>query len=260
MATPMVAGAIAFMFAAADSSHMLLYKNDPASGAIVFRDILFDAVDSIASLQGITVTGGRLNVFNAAQMVSNPVVPVELVSFTVISSTNGFLLEWKTATEINNLGFDIERTAGQNSSWNKIAFVPGYGTTTEQKNYSFIDEEVSSGKYYYRLKQIDYDGTFEYSDIIETEKLLPLVFSLEQNYPNPFNPVTNIKFQIPVSEFVSLKIFDVLGNEVAVLVNEFKSAGIYRLSFNASELGSGVYFYKLISGSFIETKKMILMK
>lgn len=260
MATPMVAGAIALMFAASDSSHMLQYKNDPSTGAIMFRDILFDAVDSIAALQGITVTGGRLNVFNAAQLISSPVVPVELVSFTVIPSSNGFLLEWKTATETNNFGFDVEKLKESNLNWEKIAFIAGHGTTTETKNYSFIDDELSGGKYFFRLKQIDYNGAFSYSGIVEADASVPGEFSLEQNYPNPFNPVTKIKFSIPESSIVNLKVYDVIGNEVATLIHEQKDAGFYEVEFNAEKLGSGVYFYTLKAGSRVASKKMILIK
>jgi len=268
MATPMVAGAIALMIAAADSTHMLQYKNNPSTGAIMFRDILFEAVDSIASLQGITVTGGRLNVFNAAQLVSNPIVPVELVSFRVSSSSNGFLLEWMTATETNNFGFDVERTSSKTApgqeGWKKIAFIAGHGTTTEPKNYSFIDDERSGGKYFFRLKQIDYDGTFSYSNIVEADVSVPGKFSLEQNYPNPFNPLTKIKFVIPELSVVTLKVYDLLGNEVASLINEQKEPGFYEVEFNASSaeggLGSGVYFYTLRAGSLVASKKMILLK
>lgn len=264
MATPMVAGAIALMIAAADSTHMLQYKNNPSTGAIMFRDILFEAVDSIASLQGITVTGGRLNVFNAAQLVSNPIVPVELVSFKVSSSSNGFLLEWETATETNNFGFDVERTSSKTTpgqeGWEKIAFIAGHGTTTEPKNYSFIDDEHSGGKYFFRLKQIDYDGTFSYSNIVEADVSVPGKFSLEQNYPNPFNPLTKIKFVIPELSVVTLKVYDLLGNEVASLINEQKEPGFYEVEFNASHLGSGVYFYRLRAGSLVASKKMILLK
>lgn len=270
MATPMVTGAIALMYAAADSTHMMQYKNDPSAGALMFRDILFGAVDSIAALQGITVTGGRLNVFNAAQLVSNPIVPVELVSFIVIPSSNGFLLEWETATETNNFGFEIERLRETNSNWEKIAFIAGHGTTTEPNNYSFIDNNLSGGKYFFRLKQIDYDGSFSYSGVVEADVSVPREFSLEQNYPNPFNPATTIRFTIPevASGFslskVTLKIYDVLGNEVATLINEQKDPGFYEINFNASsgnhQIGSGVYFYTLKAGSRFASKKMILLR
>ena len=149
------------------------------------------------------------------------------------------------------------------------------GTTTEPQTYFYKDENLSAAKYQYRLKQIDFDGTFEYSDIVEVEILPPAKFSLEQNFPNPFNPVTTIKYSIPnvtlsgvEGSRVQLKIFDVLGNEVAILVDEYKPAGKYEIEFNANKLSSGVYYYQLKAGdpssgsgqSFIQTRKMILLK
>ena len=173
------------------------------------------------------------------------------------------------------------RSEWQVESWEKVGFVPGFGTTTEIHHYSFIDESLQPGNYQYRLKQIDFDGSFEYSNIIEVTVDGPTEFCLEQNYPNPFNPTTKIKYQIPLSPpllkgeseaggFVTLKVYDVLGNEIATLVNEQKPAGTYEVEFNASELPSGIsargrytsgiYFYQLKVGPFIETKKMILLK
>ncbi|GBD87947.1 ser-Thr-rich glycosyl-phosphatidyl-inositol-anchored membrane family protein [bacterium BMS3Abin03] len=205
--------------------------------------------------------------------VIEPWVPVELTSFTTSVAGNDAHLNWSTATELNNSGFEIQKlylplnplSRGEQKGWVKIGFVPGHGTTTEQQYYSFIDESVSSGKYKYRLKQIDYDGTFEYSDIVEVEVSLPNEFRLEQNYPNPFNPSTKIKFTIPYVETghapsVQLKVYDILGNEVATLVNEEKPAGTYEVEFDAVDLTSAIYFYQLKAGSFIQTKKMILIK
>jgi len=166
------------------------------------------------------------------------------------------------------------------NDWETIGFVNGNGTTTEPQAYSFVDENLQTGKYQYRLKQIDFDGTFDYSNTIEIEINSPTKFSLSQNYPNPFNPVTKIHFTIPTSplnpspyqgegnreRFVTLKVYDVLGKEVATLVNEEKSAGSYEVEFNsvetlhATSLPSGVYFYQLKAGDFVETKKLILVK
>jgi len=142
--------------------------------------------------------------------------------------------------------------------------VNGQGTSTELKHYTFINENLLSGKYAYRLKQIDFDGSYKYSNIIEVETN-PVSFVLEQNYPNPFNPVTKIKYSIPTSvngdwSGVSLKVYDVLGNEVAVLVDEVKEAGKYEITFDASELSSGIYLYRLEAGSFIKIFKMMLIK
>jgi hypothetical protein len=202
---------------------------------------------------------------NPSGQLGNPVIPVELVSFTASVNFNNVTLNWITATEINNRGFEILRSlpagrhGAQNDSWDLIGFINGNGTTTETSAYSFIDE-IAPGKYLYRLKQIDFDGTFEYSDVIEVDVLAPKEFSLEQNYPNPFNPVTTIRYSIPTSEYVSLKVFDVLGKEVAVLVNEEKPAGKFQINFSADALPSGIYFYKLQAGTFIETKDMILLR
>jgi hypothetical protein len=194
------------------------------------------------------------------------------------------VLNWITATELNNSGFEIERSlsptpslregALEQSGWSRIGFVNGNGTSSEVHNYSFADESPAAGKSYYRLKQIDFDGSFEYSNAVEVDFNLPIEFSLEQNYPNPFNPSTKIKYSIPnvtlsassraeskdEGSRVILKVFGILGNEIATLVNEEKPAGNYEVNFDASKLSSGVYFYKLQAGNFIETKKMILIR
>ena len=208
-------------------------------------------------------------------------IPVELTSFTSSVNNNNVTLNWQTATETNNQGFEIERNTPLNplsrgeaegrGVWKSIGFVNGKGTTTEPQSYSFADENLSVGKYQYRLKQIDFDGTFEYSNTIEVEINGITKFSLEQNYPNPFNPRTVIRYNIPnvISTegrnlFVYLKVFDVLGKEVATLVNEEKSAGSYEIEFNPGSSiknpASGIYFYQLKAGDFIQSKKMILMK
>ncbi|WP_337873519.1 T9SS type A sorting domain-containing protein [Ignavibacterium sp.] len=199
------------------------------------------------------------------------VIPVEFTSFTasVLQNEKAVQLDWITATETNNSGFEIERQVGskQSAVGNReiIGFVPGFGTTTEPKSYSFIDENVSTGIYKYRLKQIDFDGSFEYSNEIEVEvDFTPKEFVLYQNYPNPFNPTTKIKYTIPdVGSGLALtllKVYDILGNEVVTLVNDYKPAGSYEVEFNASNLSSGIYFYKLQAGSLVGTRKMILIK
>jgi hypothetical protein len=190
------------------------------------------------------------------------VIPVELISFNVDIDENGIFLMWETATETNNSGFEVERSS-DGKEFEKIGEVEGKGTTTEMQEYTFRDATVTSGKgkFYYRLKQVDFNGTEEYSDIVEIEyTLLPLVFSLSQNYPNPFNPATTIKFDIPKEVDVTLKIYDALGSEVATIVNEKMEPGYYRYEWNAAKYASGVYFYRLIAGSFISTKKLMLLK
>lgn len=267
MATPMVAGGIALMYAAADSTRMQLIKLNPAAGALMIRDVLLNGVDSIAALQGITVTGGRLNVFNAVVEISTPIVPVELIAFSAAANYNSVILSWSTATEINNSGFSVERKKDVEESWTEIGFVPGFGTSTERRSYSFIDPDLSIATYIYRLKQIDFDGSFEYSSEVFVDINSPAHFALMQNYPNPFNPSTKIQYSIGSRQFVSLKVYDILGNEVEILINEEKPAGIYEVEFNVGShsggvrnLTSGVYFYKLTAGTFSETKKMIIAK
>ena len=156
------------------------------------------------------------------------------------------------------MGFEIERA--QNDQWQKIEFLEGKGTTTEIQNYSFKDHNVVSGKYNYRLKQIDFDGTVNYSNIVDVELNGITSFSLEQNYPNPFNPSTKISWQATVSTHHVLKVYDVLGNEVATLVDAYKPAGSFEIQFDAGSLSSGVYFYKLQAGDFTSLKKMLLTK
>ena len=192
--------------------------------------------------------------------IAPTIVPVELISFSSSVEGNIVNLSWLTATELNNLGFEIERGSNE-TDWRTIGFIEGKGTTSEPQQYSYIDKltGIESTKLYYRLKQFDFDGSFEYSNTIEVE-IAPSVFSLSQNYPNPFNPNTTIKYSIPLSSNVVIKVFNVLGDEVTTLVDEQKQAGTYELTFNAENLSSGVYFYQLKAGTFIETKRMILIK
>jgi parallel beta-helix repeat protein len=190
-------------------------------------------------------------------------IPVELTSFTAQIVNEYVRLDWITATELNNSGFQVERREAKNErsgDWNNIGFVNGNGTITESQAYSFVDKNLETGEYQYRLKQIDFAGTYKYSDIIEVNFVLPLGFSVDQNYPNPFNPSTKISYQLPVNGNVTLKVYDILGNEVAKPIDEFKPAGRYEFNFDASGLSSGVYFYKITSGKFVETRKMLLMK
>ncbi len=197
-------------------------------------------------------------------------IPVELTAFTANVYGNTVMLNWSTATELNNRGFEIQRASSLpygNASmttpplgWVSIGFVDGFGTTTEKQNYSFTDNPAEYGKYFYRLKQIDYDGTFEYSNQIEVEITFPSAFELGQNYPNPFNPSTIISWKMASPDHVLLKVFDVLGNEIITLVNETKPVGSFSVEFDGSQLSSGTYIYKLVTGNFTEIKKMSLIK
>jgi hypothetical protein len=192
-------------------------------------------------------------------------LPIELASFTASVKGNDVTLNWMTASEINNQGFEVERQLGSRQSaagnWERIGFVDGKGTTTELNRYSYVDRSLSPGLYQYRIKQIDFDGTVEYYNLAETIEIgLPTEFILEQNYPNPFNPTTVIRYQLSVNSYITLRVYDVLGNELNTLVNEYKPAGSYEVEFDASALTSGVYFYKLQSGGSILTKKMLILK
>jgi hypothetical protein len=197
-------------------------------------------------------------------------IPVELTSFTASVIDGDVILNWFTVTELNNSGFEVQKgnhtsTSLSVTDWESIGFVNGNGTSTETHTYSFTDQNPVVGKSFYRLKQIDFDGSFEYSNIVEVDFNLPVEFSLEQNYPNPFNPVTKIGYTIPQDEKrkthdVSLKVYDILGNEVTTLVNEQREPGFYEVDFNSSSFTSGVYFYQLKTGSFLKTKKMLLLK
>ena len=207
---------------------------------------------------------GHLYLYHLLQ-VSNGVTPVELTKFTASSLGNSVEIKWITATEVNNYGFDVERRVIVNGtqssvSWNKIGFVKGSGTSNIPHTYSFSDSQLQSGSYAYRLKQIDNDGTFKYSQSVEEMIETPKIFSLRQNYPNPFNPSTTISFDIPLDSYVSLKVFDMLGREVATIISEKLTAGTYTHVWNASSLTSGVYFYRLNAGSYAETKKLLLLK
>ena len=199
------------------------------------------------------------------QKFEAPILPVELISFNIIIKENNTVnLIWSTATEVNNLGFEIQRKI-KNSEWIPIVFKPGKGTTTEKQIYSYTDvcDFLNNEKILYRLKQIDLNGDFVFSEIKEvvlTYNNIPNENLVSQNFPNPFNPSTQIKYNLPKEGFVMINIYDVLGNEVATLVNEEKTAGSYEIEFNASQLSSGVYFYTLKVGEFIQSKKMILLR
>ena len=187
------------------------------------------------------------------------VVPVELLSFNADVSGNKVFINWSTATELNNKGFEIEKSFDENN-WIRIGFVKGKGTTTEKSYYTFSDNNIISGTNYYRLKQIDFNGSINYSPFISVKIETPNDFSLSQNYPNPFNPTCNINYSLPKESFVTLSIYNILGTKVKELLNEKKIAGNYSIEFNADNLPSGIYFYRLQTENFIETKKMILLK
>ena len=186
-------------------------------------------------------------------------LPVELNSFIVKVINNQITLNWITETEVNNYGFEVERKA-DNVGWNKITFIEGHGNSNSPKDYSYTDKNLVGGsKFQYRLKQIDNDGQYEYSKVVEVE-LVPTEYTLYQNYPNPFNPITKIRYQLPKESKVVIKIYNILGSEVMELLNVQKEPGIYEVELNAESLSSGTYIYRIVADSFVETKKMILLK
>jgi len=187
-------------------------------------------------------------------------LPVELAFFAGILNGNNVELRWRTATELNNYGFDIER-ATENSDWLALGFVEGHGNSNSPKEYNFSDSNIGiSDRYYYRLKQIDNDGTFEYSNAITVGVDVPDKFFLSQNYPNPFNPETRINFTVAEQRNVSLRVYNMLGEMAQELLNEVKPPGSYSVTFNASNLPSGIYIYRIQTESFATTKKMTFLK
>ncbi|HEX9653973.1 MAG TPA: FlgD immunoglobulin-like domain containing protein, partial [bacterium] len=195
--------------------------------------------------------------------------PVELVAFNATVDGQDAHLDWITATETNNFGFDIERRS-LNREWTKLGFIPGNGTTTRPSRYEFVDRSLQSGTYDYRLKQIDTDGAFEYSEMVTATIGQPTTFALAQNFPNPFNPSTEIQYQLAAAENSSqqrtlLKIYNILGQEVRTLVNEEQPAGFYSFTWDGrgddgQRLSSGIYVYRLQSGKFVATRKMLLVQ
>jgi hypothetical protein len=207
-------------------------------------------------------TNPAFNVVSGNQHTTDQAMPVELTSLTATSIGYGIALSWKTATETNNHGFEVERKQSGASAWTTLGFTKGQGTTNSANNYSYVDNAASTGKYEYRLKQIDRDGKFTYSSSVEaTLGLSPASVELSGNYPNPFNPSTSISFTLGSTGRASLKVFDLLGKEVATVAEGTFNAGeLNTFTFNAENLTSGVYYYRLQSNSTVETRKMVLMK
>ena len=215
--------------------------------------------------------GTTLTVWTAIINDSLAFIPVEFSSFNYSISDNSVLLSWITSSELNNYGFEIERALLKNDfhqpDWQKIGFVNGKGTTNEKNFYSFTDKPSQQGVYYYRIKQLDFNGDFKYSDIVEVHYEIINDFRLQQNYPNPFGkvihsdkPSTVISWQSPVGSWQTLEVYDLLGREIVTLVNEYKPAGNYQVEFNATNLPSGTYFYKLQAGDYTQVRKMVLVR
>ena len=201
--------------------------------------------------------------------LDNSPLPIQLSSFVASVASAGHAgLRWTTLSEINNYGFEVQKAADKSAAFQSISgsFTAGNGTTTVKHDYSYVDNSYATGNVY-RLKQLDLDGTLHFSDAADplavtgvSVKALPTEYSLSQNYPNPFNPSTKIDFAIPKQSQVTLKVFNVLGQEVATLVNGVLTPGQHSATFNASKLASGVYFYSLNAGNFVSTRKMMLVK
>jgi hypothetical protein len=257
----------------------VLSVNNPAFGEVLYRFRSFpDSANAIGYRQpNFEVATFGVDIRSLRPAIDSPpgspvtrlltgamgFVPVELTSFTAAVSKNAVTLNWSTATETNNQGFEVERKSS--AVFVKIGYVPGYGTTADPKTYSFSEKYVKEGVHTYRLKQIDFDGTVTYSQEIEVEISVPKEFNLSQNFPNPFNPTTKINFSLAVDSKVTLKIFNILGQEVLTLLNQNLAASNHEISFNASGLNSGVYFYQIeaqgIDGrTFSDLKKMVLLK
>ncbi len=229
---------------------------DPFGGTIVSETIMD------GETKDVVVTNTSLTSLDVSIAYTGP-IPVEFTTFAANVAGEKIELTWETATETNNKGFEVERSS-DDVSFASIGFVDGNGTSAEAHSYSFVDHHATSGTYYYRLKQVDFDGTYAYSNTVEVD-FVPTEFSLGQNYPNPFNPTTKIKFALPVAAKVSVKVYNVVGQQVAELINGQFELGLHEVSFNASRLSSGVYFYTIeaagVDGqSFGTTKKMMLMK
>lgn len=245
---------------------MTIYYNLPTGVQIRFTDafgipgfVLFDS--GILSGTGSYLVPNATSYTSAKLFVTyNSVLPVELVFLNAAVNDKNVTLNWQTATEINNYGFDIEKKFGI-SPWNKIGFIHGNGNSNSPKNYSYTDQDISlSGQYYYRLKQIDSDGTFEYSSTIEIDVSSPAKYKLKQNFPNPFNPTTTISFSVAKKSNIRLIVYNQIGQIVDEILNSVMEAGNYNFTWTAENLSSGIYYYEIQSKDFRSVKKMTLIK
>jgi hypothetical protein len=245
-------------------------ESTPASTSTLVKEMIVGNSSGVELLNDLGVdksfslSGSGLMILNEYTLFVNSLpysgpLPVELNYFSAIVNGSNVQLKWKTESEVNNFGFEILRSS-ENNKWIKIGFVSGSGNSNSPKSYSFSDNNVERGIHSYKLKQIDNDGLFSYSKIVEVEIGLAKEYKLEQNYPNPFNPNTLISFSLPEAGFVKIKLYNLLGEEIKILLNDFREAGVHQLTFNAVDLESGIYLYQLETSGFNQVRKMILLK
>ena len=257
------------------SPQTIYSASTPPATNTTFGNLVLNNPSGVQLLSNLGVASTFTNNFNGSLNYNTQILyvngviyedplPVELSSFSATIIGTSVKLKWMTSTEVNNYGFEIERKSISNSQtselWSKIGFVEGSGNVNSPKTYSFTDNNLNSGKYAYRLKQIDNDGKYEYSGMVEIEINRPGKMELSQNFPNPFNPSTLIKFNLPEAGMVKLSVYNILGQEIRTLVDEYKESGAYQYKFDAGDLNSGIYIYKIESGSFVQTRKMTLVK
>lgn len=258
-------------FSGSDDDVVKLWINPDLSGSEPSADIEISSGTDATDLGYIQFkqrpNSGDMDIdgLRVSDSWSQAPLPVELTSFSANKIRDGVQLIWRTETEINNFGFEIERSEivrNQNvgDNWILLGFVEGHGNSNSPKNYSYIDLNIEMGKYNYRLKQIDNDGSFAYSKVVQMDLGTHQKFELQQNYPNPFNPITTIKFHLPERTGIKLTVFNILGETVMMLIDEILESGLHTINFNADKLMSGIYFYKLQTANFNQVKKMILVK
>ncbi|MFA6026302.1 MAG: T9SS type A sorting domain-containing protein, partial [Ignavibacteriaceae bacterium] len=244
-------------------SNMRVWKSD--DGGTTYSDI--SGSDQNASSRAISVSVSSFSTFTVSD--NSNALPVELYSFAANSKSNEVELNWTTATEVKNYGFEVERIRNEElgiRNWEKVGFVQGHGNSNSPNEYSFTDKPLGGSEFKYRLKQIDFDGKYEYSKEVEIDLGMPTKFSLEQNYPNPFNPSTVIRYTLPFESNVKLIVYNFIGEVVKELVNETVSSGYQEVRFEAGKLSSGIYFYILYTTSldgkqnYQSVKKMALIK
>jgi subtilisin family serine protease len=245
---------------AAGVAALLLSVNPSLTPAEICQVLKTTAIDAGDPGYDNRYGAGRVDAYEAFLEVQGG-LPVELTSFTATVKDYSVLLEWRTETEINNFGFEIERKTPTLTSWDRMDFVEGNGNSNAPNYYTYLDDNINdSGIFRYRLKQIDTDGGYVYSNEISVTVDIPMIFMLSQNYPNPFNPSTIITFSLPKESRVRITVYNLLGEQVDELVNDKFDAGKHTIPFDANGITSGVYLYKMEVNNFVSTRKMLLMR